>query len=1717
MGNLFFTLGIKVGDVEGIDRLMQELDRPRKTLSELEKMSKSSVAALGKDSRTLANAMSAAATASEKEKNKLAATTSELTKQTAAADKAAASNDRLARSWGRLLKGGTIGRQTADNLRMAGYAKLPEAAGMSADYWRRKEYLSELEQERRRKEELVKSNQRYVASLERAERTQGRAASNAYIKNLTKQKQEVKELSDYYKSLEKSALEALRIQQRVSKYPLSPMLINNDRLYRQNWVLNARRSLDDVRISKKHAQWEGLIGNRELAAQNRLLSQLRTAASTYVSIWTAGQFLKSLVRITGEFELQRVSLRAMLNDINAADKIFSQTKLLAVESPFQFMDLMGFAKQLAAFSVPVNELFDTTKMLSDISAGLGVDMGRIVLAYSQIRSAGFLKGTELRQLTEAGVPVLEDLSRMFTQMEGQAVTIGDVFERISLRQVPFEMIEQVFKDMTSEGGKFYRMQEIQAETLRGQVSNLVDAWQIALYELGSSSDGILKFGVGAIRTLIENLNLVIPAIVGVASAYGIYTAAALIVNSTNTSLALGLTKLGKAFKAVGTAVKANPFVAILTALAALAPIIIRLIKRSNELENSLRDIADMNFSGAEESVYSFQKLVEQLKNAAKGSKDYSDAVMALNSRYGEYLPNMLNEADALETITSRYHDVTDAIYAKAQAQAYEAQMNKISEEYDSDIAEHLSSIRQMLVDELGMTSGGAADIVSAFSNQVYKMFDDGMRFNARLFDMTGLEQGQQNAEFMNLFSDIVDKYTQREGLLTGIALSSVRDYLNDLSDRYDAVSFADALTTDNFGRYDTAEERRRAEAIQRIYDNEIRRINADGSLNESGRAAATNRAEIARLQALIELYGSPEFRNASKLNGYIRELNSLMNDDTEGWIKKAQAIKDIYDEQGFKLTLRPELESREEHIKGWKQDYDSAVSSLANIGAEDNVSESVLNALRIRIEALNELSNLLGYGNGFEGFDIQGKNRDKAAKEQLDLIRDWIDRIKEVRDLYEEFRLLGVQDAQMMSLFGSIFGEFEGHGIDSGALAALRGYNFDEALRIYNDMLRNGTPEMQAAADENDEDEALRNAEQRLEQLERAKKIGEQLQGVYEELAGIMAVSGTGVEHDFSKIVSDLRRQENELRRERDESRKDIEEKYGIDEKLDEYNSAMDAVDELYNAKLDNLRVNASEKIRDLASRYVDELIKSNRLDLSDYADKTIKQIRGQLDVLWDIYGQIQNELVLAQGEQTVAEALGEDIDSTLLSKIEMLKESLAQLGIVIENTEDESSKKLFENIRQIADSVSSLGNSFTNLGESLDNVNLSGFGEALSFVGGLTSSLMSALADPSPMGWANFGLNVLVSVINLIADSIQQARESAEEFRLAMIDYHNSLSLMETDLNDEDYDTIFGTNSFQKAVDAYSNAREVLAKYRKEIKGLENIQVRTLDRSNFANFFGAQDEYASLKDIAPEIFGKNGDINIDALRAFLDTNADITEEDRMQLEYILEMDEQYEELLGIVKDVNAELMAEVSDDISNAIFDAVLNGADAWDAFNDSAVRVIDNIGRKMIQEFIVQSYLNQFQDELEAAWGKEDRPQALAEILFDIYGGLGEVLGEGMEAYQDWLDMMQANGLDISSLYGQGESLGKDIQRITEDQADLLASYVNAIRAYVAQLVERGIATGELLTSINENINIALSVLKEINGNTQAINENTAQVGRLMKSLTTSGSSVAINARIM
>lgn len=260
--------------------------------------------------------------------------------------------------------------------------------------------------------------------------------------------------------------------------------------------------------------------------QSTVISNLKNIAATYLSIYEAGRLIKNIAEITGQFELQQKSLSAILRDADAANKIFSQVKTLAIVSPFQFKDLLSYTKQLAAYRIETSTLYDTMKNLADVSAGLGVDMSRIILAYGQVSAASVLRGQELRQFTEAGIPLVSLLADKFSELEGRVVSTGEVFGKISQRLVPFQMVKDIFLDMSAEGGMFYNMQEIQAETLTGKISNLTDAYQIMFNSIGSSSaiNGVLKGGVDLLMNMAKNWEDIAVVILPVVGAIGMYKA-----------------------------------------------------------------------------------------------------------------------------------------------------------------------------------------------------------------------------------------------------------------------------------------------------------------------------------------------------------------------------------------------------------------------------------------------------------------------------------------------------------------------------------------------------------------------------------------------------------------------------------------------------------------------------------------------------------------------------------------------------------------------------------------------------------------------------------------------------------------------------------------------------------------------------------------------------------------------------------------------------------------------------------------------------------------------------------------------------------------------------------------------------------------------------------------------------------------------------------------
>lgn len=265
--------------------------------------------------------------------------------------------------------------------------------------------------------------------------------------------------------------------------------------------------------------------NGAMNSQLSIVGQLRNEFLGLYSIYAAQNFLRAVVDIGGELENQKIAMASILQDKGKATTIFNQIKKLAVASPFGVMDLTQYAKQLSAYSIPYNELYDTMKRLADISAGVGVDMGRIILAYGQIKAAKFLKGTELRQLTEANIPMVDKLAERFSKLEGRIVSAGEVLDMISKKKVTFEDVKDVLWELTDDGGMFNNMQEVLSESVKSKWKNLADAIDIMLGDIAESTGSTLKWTAESLTTLAQNWKEVVPFITAATAAFGTYRTA----------------------------------------------------------------------------------------------------------------------------------------------------------------------------------------------------------------------------------------------------------------------------------------------------------------------------------------------------------------------------------------------------------------------------------------------------------------------------------------------------------------------------------------------------------------------------------------------------------------------------------------------------------------------------------------------------------------------------------------------------------------------------------------------------------------------------------------------------------------------------------------------------------------------------------------------------------------------------------------------------------------------------------------------------------------------------------------------------------------------------------------------------------------------------------------------------------------------------------------
>lgn len=270
-----------------------------------------------------------------------------------------------------------------------------------------------------------------------------------------------------------------------------------------------RASASLQRLASAHAGAAGAaernasaLGRTASAAQRTVgfMGSLRNELAQLGQVYFFQDLARRIVNVGGELENQRIAMGAILKDTGKAQSMFDKVQTLAVKSPFGVMQLNQSAKMLTAYNIQYSDLYDTLRRIADISAGVGVSMDRIILAYGQIKAKHVLAGTELRQLTEANLPIIDMLSRQYSQQEGRLVSASEIYDRVSRKQVSFEDVKKAFKEMTDAGGQFYNTQEAMSESLRSKWKNLGDAIDVAFGSVAQSGIGDVMKGIAETLT-----------------------------------------------------------------------------------------------------------------------------------------------------------------------------------------------------------------------------------------------------------------------------------------------------------------------------------------------------------------------------------------------------------------------------------------------------------------------------------------------------------------------------------------------------------------------------------------------------------------------------------------------------------------------------------------------------------------------------------------------------------------------------------------------------------------------------------------------------------------------------------------------------------------------------------------------------------------------------------------------------------------------------------------------------------------------------------------------------------------------------------------------------------------------------------------------------------------------------------------------------------------
>ena len=1443
-------------------------------------------------------------------------------------------------------------------------------------------------------------------------------------------------------------------------------------IIRADAYVNSQKALEQLRIARMQAAKASDTHNAAMkrtnttmSSQSRIAGELKNQIANVYSIYTLERFVRGLYTIGGEFQKQRIALTSILGDSMKAETIFNRIKDLAVVSPFQFKELASYTKQLSAYSIPYEELYDTTKRLADISAGVGVDMGRIILAYGQVRSAAFLRGQELRQFTEAGIPLVDELAKRFTKLTGVVTSAGDVFDKISRKEVSFGMVKDVLWDLTNEGGKFYNMQEALAESLAGKWSNLQDAWDVMMADIAESNSGVLSDSLELLTDLMNHWEAVAAILGSLVGAYGFYKTAVIAVNAAHkaetamrtitfitnlTRARQGLTAVTRAQAvaqwALNAAMKANPWMIAITAVGALAGL--------------------------------YFTLREKTKSAAETIREFNVQVQEQNEKISE-AKNKANSYISTMFDTSKAVDARRMAYEKLQG-IYPSIFKSMSYE---------QALLKGQIELLNMSNRAARTTARETAR---------INLEKAYQGLIDAERGVKDAELYSVASDghIMDTKMLREAKnQLDIARSIVKEAKEDFTT---ILSVTDDIDKNIKSAWFTTAKEIAGDMNSLIpkddeaYEEYAKRVkeereNADKTLKGFKKGNPYSEETVRNAQKVFDV--------SKKIMDTLGVLGKSSGGEKDPIAEQWKARTDLIDKAVSSYEKWRKIEGEEvasQRVKGISEFAPIFDKNGVNLDLKDpsRAYKYIQGQLDRSKEKQEDLYISLGVKIDKAGIDSAKKEVDDALKE----IEKYVSQTGEKWDLYKKlFNASGNKSLSMNIAFGgevsfkSVVDDLRNQ-LSKALENTGSKFSVTDVLAMKEDDVKKQFGEgviLKLYQSINEESKKMRSEslENLLGMIEDYKDYAQRIKDIernlQKDLADIESQRGQLGEEATDRLIAQRKKKASEdAASTKFEQFKSSEDWAKTFDDLDRLSSAtlsrlIKNLEEFKNTTGQSLKVNEFKELVNVLKKLRDESESRNPFKtlsdgIKEYAEATekLKKAQKELGFIQD-GGKVTTGVSEMSHTETKKTDSGLSYQTKVVDKLTPKLKTLADAEKEVTDAQDkqnESSDKVQVGFGDIVDMANLLIGTLGDLGSAFDALGNDSMGDTLSTVqevaGGLLNTaqsgatLFAGISSGNPMAIMQ-GATGVVSGITGIIGSIAKAHDKK-------LDKAIQRSQLEVKKLSNDYKNLQSVIERQLGAVTQSQSKEMIANLQKQQEEVQKQMEAEQDKkdSDASKIEDYKQQYIELGE---------------------------------QIKYF------YEDLASEQFGID---LKGWSDQISEALVNAFANGEDAAKAFDDTVADIMRNVIKEMISLNVIKPAMDKLRDYLfgdkgiftDSSAGGTNLTEQEAAGLMQQLGSLRGTIS-GSKKIWDYLNAAAKKmGISLEET-NASNTLSKGIQEnITEETANILASYINGIRADVS--VKRALLEkwgNEILPKYNVIAEQQLTQLRAIANNTLRSAQNT------------------------